>query len=210
MHQSKTKQYFIALSESKRKSCLKSIKWGQLKEMIEIDFSSEFMSQIVALPNGLRTKFEPTSTFITIKNLNEISISGQYFRMLVESPTKPNFWERMISIDRFKVQMHIDLVKEQMEKLDSLQDWETLQSAITLENESWHFSIPHQFEMFKIIDSVPSIFKSIKQMLYSLKTSKNDLIIFPHKIGTPLSMPKIKLKSKRWLFSIAMIRSRLN
>ncbi|CAI4048623.1 hypothetical protein SUVZ_12G4760 [Saccharomyces uvarum] len=203
MHQSKTKQYFIALSESKRKSCLKSIKWEQLKEMIEVDFSSEFMSQIVALPNGLRTKFEPTSTFITMKNLNEISISGQYFRMLVESPTKPNFWERMISIDRFKVQIHLGLLKEQMEKLDSLQDWETLQSAITLENESWHFSIPHQFEMFKIIDSIPSVFKSIKQMLYSLKTSKNDLIIFPHKIGTPLSMPKIKLKSKRWLFSIA-------
>ncbi|CAI4047253.1 Fmp27p SKDI_12G4820 [Saccharomyces kudriavzevii IFO 1802] len=203
MHQSKTKQYFIALSESKKKSCLKSIKWSQLKELIEINFSSEYMSQIVALPNGLRTKFEPTSTFATLKNCNEISISGQYFRMMVESPTKPNFWERMACIDRFKVIIQIDLMKQQMEKLDSLQDWEELKSAITLENESWHFSIPHQFEMFKIIDSIPTIFKSIKQMLYSLNTSKNDLIIFPHKVETPLSLPKIKLKSKRWLFSIS-------
>ena len=203
MRQSKTKQYFLALSESKKKSCIKSIKWGQLKELLEINFSSEYISQIIALPNGLRTKFEPTSTFITVKNCNTISVSGQYFRMMVESPTQPNFWERMICINGFKVMIHIDLLKQQMKKLNSLQNWEKLPSAITLENDSWHFSIPHHFEMFKIIDSIPTIFKSIKQMLYSLKTSKDDLIIFPHKIETPLSLPKIKLKSKRWLFSIS-------
>lgn len=101
--------------------------------------------------------------------------------MMVESPTQPNFWERMICINGFKVMIHIDLLKQQMKTLNSLQNWEKLPSAITLENDSWHFSIPHHFEMFKIIDSIPTIFKSIKQMLYSLKTSKNDLIIFPTK-----------------------------
>lgn len=193
------KKYLIAIGNSKKKSTINNIDWTELKSLLQINYSSDFSSHVLVLPNGLKTKVESINTFTTIRNFSDVNISGELFRVLVESPEIQNIWSRFVSISSFSIRMSIDDVKDQMAK--SFEDLQDAEPAVWLENESWHLSVPHKFEMYRLIDNVTTVVKSLKQMFYSLKTSKNDLIIFP-KVQKAPSLPKIKLKSGRLLFSI--------
>ncbi|CCF55748.1 hypothetical protein KAFR_0A03130 [Kazachstania africana CBS 2517] len=193
------KKYLLAMAQSKRKSC--NILWNQLKDLIEINFSSELFNQVMSLPNGLKIRLDSLTTFATIKNFNDITITGEYFRILLESPTKPCTWERMIVIKKFSVKANIKEVKE-LSNESTFETFQGLPPSIVLENESWHFSVPYKFEIHRLIDNFSTIIKSMRQMLYSFKTSKNNLIIFPHEVKTA-TFPKIKLKSRRYMLSIA-------
>lgn len=197
--ESLAKKHFLAVSLSKKKSFFHYVEWKELKELIQLNFSSEHINQIMVLPNGLTTRLETTSTFVTVKNLSQISISGLHFRMCVESPLRQNYWVRMMTIIRYCITIDSSILKEQMES--KFEDFDSILPGIVLENESWHFSIPHKFEMYRIFDNISTILKSMRQMIHSFKTSKNDMIMFPHSVKTP-SFPKVKLKSKRCTFSI--------
>lgn len=197
--QSLAKKHFLAVSLKRRRGFFKSVQWDELKSLVRLNFSSEVITQILVLPSGLPTRLDIVSTFISIKNLNEVCLSGQNFRVSVESPMRKNFWVRMIIILKYAVNINIRELKNQVNS--SFENFEALDSAISLENESWHFNIPHDFEMYKIFDNIPTIFKSLKQMIHSFNDPSKKLIINPSPVKTP-TFPKIGLKSKRFVFSI--------
>lgn len=197
--ESLAKKHFMAVSLTRRKRFYHYIKWSELKSLVQFNVSSELITHIFVLPNGLTARFQATSAFLALKNLTELSINGQQFRLCIESPEVPNYWVRLLTVLRYNVLLDVDAIVEQTRS--DFSSFESLSPAIVLENETWHFSIPHKFELYTLIDNIPTVFKSLKQMIYSFKTSKNDCVINPHKVKS-VSLPKVKLKSKRWLFSI--------
>lgn len=193
------KRYLIDLARTKKKSFIQLVKWKEIMSYLDIRFSSEVFNQIMPLPNGLNTKLEAFNIFADINNLQNINITGESFRVCIESPTRKSYWERFVIINKFKIETDVMRLKEQ-EDLNYLQSLEA-PPVIILENESWHWSVPYKFELHKLIDNFSTVFKTIKQMLYSFKTSKSDLIIFPHAVKSA-AIPKIKLKSERYILSI--------
>lgn len=197
--ESLAKKHFMAVSLTRRKRFYHYISWKELKSIVQFNFSSEVMSQIFVLPNGLTARVQTSSIFMTIKNFSDIAMNGSNFRLCVESPLFPNYWVRLITVLRFRILADIHQTIDQM-KSDS-DKFDSLPPAIVLENETWHFSIPHKFELYTLVDNIPTFYKSMKQIIHSFKTSKDDCVIYPHPVKTP-SLPKINLKSKRVLFSI--------
>lgn len=197
--ESLAKKHFMAVSLTRRKSFYHYISWKELRSLVQFNISSEIITQIFVLPNGLTARFQASSLFTTVKNLTEISFTGTNFRLCVESPLFPNYWVRLITILRYRVLADISQIKSQMS--DSVEGLESLPPAVVLENETWHFSIPHKFELYTLIDNIPTIFKAMKQIIHCFRTSNNDCIIYPHPVKSP-SLPKIKLRSKRFLFSV--------
>ncbi|CAL9734019.1 protein Fmp27p, mitochondrial [Monosporozyma servazzii] len=198
-HESWAKKYLITIAQSQKKSCLKLIKWKEVLSYLEITFGSERFNQICSFPNGLKANFELFAVFVNIKNLKDIEVNGENFRMCVESPTKASYWERFIIITKFLIKTNLDNLKSQKDM--SFAEAFEAPPAILLQNESWHFSVPHNFELHRLIDNFSTVIKTIKQMMYSFRTSKNNLIIFPSAVQTN-AIPKIKLKSQRYIFSI--------
>ncbi|CAB4255596.1 similar to Saccharomyces cerevisiae YLR454W FMP27 Putative protein of unknown function [Maudiozyma barnettii] len=194
------KKYLLAIAKSKQKSKLQCIDWTHLKNMVKISLAIDEFHQLTYMPNGLRTKFEAVNLFTSFENMNQINQSGEYFRMCIQSPTEPSLWERFVVINRFKISTNIREVKEQMKS--NFQQVKDSVPGLILENESWHFTVPHNFAIYKLIDNFSTIFKSIKQMMYSFKTSKNDIVIFPHAVKIP-SLPLVNIRSKRYILSIA-------
>ncbi|CCH63022.1 hypothetical protein TBLA_0J00220 [Henningerozyma blattae CBS 6284] len=188
----------LKANKKKKRAILSLIDWNEFKSMVEIRCCFDILSQIFSMPNGLKTKFETMQTFINIKNLSEISISGEYFRLLTESPTVPNSWARMLTICRYSIKVDKEMLKDQI--ANDFKNYEDILPSVIMENESWHFSIPYKFEMYQLFDNITTIVKSFKQMLYSFKTSNNNLVIFPTVVKTP-SLPKIKLKSQKGILS---------
>lgn len=92
------KKYLIAIGNSKKKSTINNIDWTELKSLLQINYSSDFSSHVLVLPNGLKTKVESINTFTTIRNFSDVNISGELFRVLVESPEIQNIWSRFVSI----------------------------------------------------------------------------------------------------------------
>ena len=198
-HESLAKRYLMAIAQSQRKSCLRLIKWKEISSYLDITFSSEAFNQIISFPNGLRARIELFAFFVSIKNLNALELTGEYLRMCVESPTIPSLWERFIIINKFLVETKINELKAQK---DMTYEEAVLSSpVILLQNESWHLSVPHSFELHRLIDNFSTVIKTLKQMLYSFKTSKNNLVIFPSEISAN-AVPKIKLRSSRYIMSI--------
>lgn len=197
--ESLAKKHFLALSLKKQKGFFKCLEWSDLKTLIQFNFSSEVITQILVLPNGLPARFDILSTFISFRNFSEISLTGQNFRMSVESPMRKNYWVRMITVLHYSINADISQLKDQMNK--QFRAFDSISPGIILENESWHFNIPHEFEMYKIFDNIPTIFKSMKQMIHSFRSTKEEIVISPSTVKTP-SLPKIWLKSKRGILTI--------
>lgn len=193
------KQYLIDLAKTKRKSFFQLVIWKEIISYLDIRFSSDLFHQVLPLPNGLNSKIEAFNIFADVSNLQNINVSGDALRVCIESPTRKSYWERFVVINQFKIETDILKLKEQ-KNMNYMQSLEA-PPVIFLENESWHLSIPYKFELHKLIDNFSTVFKTIKQMTYSFKTSKNDLIIFPHAVKSA-AIPKIKLKSKRYILSI--------
>lgn len=193
---SRAKTYLKSLKKMKKKSI---INWKELNDILEINYNIGLVTYLVPLPNGLHTKIDIVDANINIENLSIIKLSGEYFRMCTESPTVKNLWVRMITIVRYNVTIYKDILEKQNHT--TYEDLLPQDPAIILENESWHLSIPFKFEMYRFLDNLTTVFKTMKQMIYSFKTCKNDLIIFPHEIKTP-SIPKVQLKSGRFIFSL--------
>ena len=193
------KKYLLAIAKSKQKSKLQCIDWKLLRDLTKVSLTIEEFHQLLNMPNGLKTRFEAINLYTSFENMNDIHQSGEYFRMCIQSPTNPSLWERFVVINRFNIATDLQNLKTQM-KSDFTLLKDTIPSVL-LENESWHFSVPHDFAIYKLIDNFSTIFKSIKQMMYSFKTSKNDIVIFPHAVKTT-SIPLVGIKSKRYILSI--------
>ncbi|CCK70267.1 Fmp27p KNAG_0D05290 [Huiozyma naganishii CBS 8797] len=194
------KQYLMKINKSKKKSSVKLIQWSELKSLIDVSFLSETFDEIMSLPNGLKTRVESHNTLFTVRSLKDIVISGDFFRTCIQSPTDPSLWERFVVINKFSITADLDELKAQ--KTANYADLIKAKPAIILENESWHFSVPFKFELHRLIDNFSTVLKTIKQMMYSFKTSKNDLVIFPS-VTHSSGFPRLKLKSKRYILSIA-------
>ncbi|GAV53553.1 hypothetical protein ZYGR_0AK00550 [Zygosaccharomyces rouxii] len=197
--QSMAKTHFIALSEAKKRNFLSNVKWSELKQFLEIQFVVDRFSQVLDLPNGLKTRLEFYSVFLSLQNLNDIVFTGGYARLCVESPAVKKSWVRLLTITHFKVLASIFKIKRQAKK--DAGHFALFEPSITLENESWHFNIPYQFEMYRLFDNISTVVKSFKQMMYSFTTCKNDVVVFPKVVKAP-ALPKIKLLSQRMNFTI--------
>ncbi|GAV48642.1 hypothetical protein ZYGR_0N00460 [Zygosaccharomyces rouxii] len=197
--ESMAKSHFMALSEAKKKGCYSNVKWSELKQFLDIQFVVDRFSQVMDLPNGLKTRLEFYSVFLTLENMNDITFMGDYARLCVESPAVKKYWVRLATISQFKVLASISKFKSQAKK-DSGR-FALFEPSIILENESWHFNIPHQFEMYRLFDNISTVVKSFKQMIYSFKTCKSDVVVFPKVVEAP-ALPKIKLLSQRMHFTI--------
>ncbi|QLQ78618.1 hypothetical protein HG537_0A08650 [Torulaspora globosa] len=197
--ESLAKKHFMAVSLTGRKRFYHYIKWAELKNLIQFNISSELITNIFVLPNGLTARFQATSVFLTLKDLNEFSINGHQLQLCIESPLVRNYWVRLLTVLRYNISLNAEAVVEQMRS--GFSSFESLSPAVILENEMWHLSIPHKFELYTLIDNIPTVYKALKQMIHSFKTSKSDCVIFPHPVKSP-SLPRVKFKSKRWLFSI--------
>lgn len=197
--ESMAKTHLMALSQAKTKSFLSHVEWKELKKYLNIEVFIERFNQVLDLPNGLKTRLEAFSTFISLTNMSEVSIKGEYFRLCVESPTVKRYWVRLVSITHFKVLTDLTRLKEQTK--EKAGNFDNLLPSVTLENESWIFNIPHQFEMYRLFDNISTVVKAFKQMIYSFKSCKNSNVIFPKVMSAPY-LPKVKLKSGRLNFTI--------
>lgn len=197
--ESKAKRHLFEFAKAKKKSPLSCIAKSDILDILDFEFSATHFDSVIVLPNGVKTRLELFASELSFKNIKELSLNGHYFRFCVECPTISNSWVRMITIVNFSILGDLISILDQLKNHEDNQ--ENLRPSVTLSNEMWHFNIPHRFEMYQIFDNIPTMFKTIKQMVHSLKTSKNDTVIQPHVSKTPI-VPKVRLTSKRWVFSV--------
>ncbi|CCE64813.1 hypothetical protein TPHA_0I03120 [Tetrapisispora phaffii CBS 4417] len=193
------KKILVSLNKAKKKSFWYFIDWVKFKQLIQIRLSSELSRQVLILPNALKIKFESSNMFISIDKLNDICINGELARMCVESPTQKDTWIRMMLINKFKMNINLSEMLRQI-KNNETGNSEVL-PGVTLAYESSHFSIPNKFAMYRIFDNISTIVKSLKQMIYSMKTSQSDIVIFPVTVN-PVRLPNVNLSSKRSIITI--------
>lgn len=198
-HDSWAKKFFLSVNKTKEKSVWHYIEWKKLKSLTEINCSFENINQILILPNALKIRLDSLNTFINIKDSNDVTITGTSARICIESPTIQNTWVRLLSITNFTINTNVQRLSDQADK--GFNFYDDLDAAVKLENESWHFSIPHKFEMYKIFYNISTVIKSLKQMTHSLKMSNNDSVISPKTVKAT-SLPKINFKSQRGILSI--------
>lgn len=161
-----------------------------LLQLIELECSFDSINSTMLLPNGVRTKLELVNPSFAFTCPHLIKMEGHYARLMVESPILKNTWMRMVSIVNFTIAVDVPIMLEKGDK-----------AGITLSNETWQWAIPHRFEMYKLFDNISTTFKSIKQMLHSLASESNESVIYP-KVTKFIAIPKIKVKSSRWIFSV--------
>ncbi|SCU95658.1 LAMI_0F03202g1_1 [Lachancea mirantina] len=196
---SKAKEHLLHFSRAKQRSMLGLLMKPGTIAFCKFQAEVDYFKSVLALPNGIKTRVELFSSVMSCPNLHNIYFNGHYFRLCVESPQVSRSWVRMATVTDFKCSADIASMVKQMRE-DFIEGMPNEPSVI-LQNEMWHFNIPHQFEMYQLVDNLPTVFKSLKQMIYSLKTSSNNSVINPH-VVSPARLPNVKLTSKRWIFSV--------
>ena len=198
--QSLAKQYFLAISRARGKSRLKRVNWKQLKDLVFVSFTTGYVGHVLSLPNGLTAKTEAVNLTMVYEDLSNIRLFGEHFRVCVASPTERGMWERLLLVNQFNISVDVARLKQQVgESFDTIN---LEKPSVTLRNELCHITIPHNFHLYRLIDNFSTVFKSLKQMLYSFRTSKNDSIIFPKMVRSP-SIPKVRINTKRYILSVA-------
>lgn len=188
---------------------LSILDFDHIKSLISFSASVNLISQILSLPNGCKARVEFINTLVSVEDgLSSFHITGDYFRFLTESAVVDNKWDRMLLICRYLIKLDKTILEQQMKlDIDNSDDFfaklTNLLPAVILKNETWHFCIPYKFEMYRLFDNITTITKTIKQILYSFKTSNNDLVIFPKKVSKFPVLPKVKLLSNRGIISFA-------
>lgn len=192
------KEHLVEFGKARKKSS-QFVNKKKLLKMLQVKYNSEQMDAVIILPNGVKTRLETFSLKFTLSDLSNISLRGPYFRLCVESPLVPTLWIRMLTVSDFNVSIDLSLLDEQSEaESEQLENSEPL---VVFESDLWHLTIPHRFEMHQIFDNISTTFKTVKQMVYSLRTLSAECVISPH-VAKPVTLPRIKLRSKRWIFSV--------
>ncbi|SCU94037.1 LANO_0E05490g1_1 [Lachancea nothofagi CBS 11611] len=196
--ESKAKRHLSTQYAKKgKRSFLARLMKKELLDLISFEFNARSLSMVIILPNGVKTRVEAFRSSITCTDISNLTIQGHFFRFCVESPRVTNFWVRMMTIVNFKAQGNIkDVINQSKDTFGK-----GTEPTVMLSNDMWNFNIPHAFEMYQIFDNISTTVKSIKQMIYSLKTSSNKNVIKPH-VSKPLRLPSINLRSKRWVLSV--------
>ena len=198
--QSLAKQYFLAVSRARGKSRLKRVDWKQLKDLVFISFTTGYVGHVLSLPNGLTAKTEAVNLTVVYEDLSNIRLFGEHFRVCVASPTEKGMWERLLLVNQFNISVDVVRLKQQLgESFDAIN---LEKPSVTLRSELCHITVPYNFHLYRLIDNFSTVFKSLKQMIYSFRTSKNDSIIFPKMVRSP-SIPKVRINTKRYIFSVA-------
>lgn len=183
--------------KSKANSVVNRLMKREVLKLVQFDMKVGFLGMVMILPNGVKTRLETFQTALEWTDMNSFSLEGHFLRFCVESPQVTNFWVRMATVVNFKIEGNVDDITEQIQNPPKSPS----NQSLTLSNETWNFYIPHAFEMCQIFDNISTTVKSIKQMIYSLKTANNKCVTFPH-VSKAIALPVIKLESKRWIFSV--------
>ncbi|AAS50952.2 ABR180Wp [Eremothecium gossypii ATCC 10895] len=170
---------------------------ARLLKLLEFHLEFKHLDMVTVLPNGVKCRFEICTSQSSFADANDISIYGHYFRMCVESPLMNQKWFRMLAIVDFNARLDIRSWKIRR----NWDEFKAMEPAVIIENQSCHWQIPHRFEMHRIFDNISTMFKTIKQMVYSLKTCKHSVVVFPTVTAAP-ELPKITMRSKRLIFSV--------
>ncbi|AMD20386.1 HDL358Wp [Eremothecium sinecaudum] len=166
-------------------------------QSLDFKLASKRIDIVTVLPNGVRCRFDAFQSSMDLKNTSDLQLVGYYFRMCVESPRCNQKWVRMITAVEFTAKINLKNLPQEGDWVDLLES----EPSVLFQQESLHWQIPHGFEMYKIFDNISTMSKSMKQMIHTIKTSNNELVVFPEP-RDPVKVPKIKFKSKRWVFSI--------
>lgn len=112
------------------------------------------------------------------------TVSSKFLRILVNSPLVAGFWDRILCVDSFL--LTIDPTADQI--------------AI-LETPAIKITQPHRFIVYKLFDNLSVFVKIIKHLVICLKSEDKATVVYPTE-SKPLSIPPIKLKSKKLSFAI--------
>ncbi|SCU87415.1 LADA_0E03884g1_1 [Lachancea dasiensis] len=196
--ESKAKEHLSAqYTKKKQRGFLARLLKKELLELLQFELNSKSLSTVIILPNGVKTRLDVFRTTMAFSNIYDIKTQGHFLRFCVESPQVPNSWVRMITCVNFRAEGNIKRISSQI--LNPTK--ETQEPSVLLYNDTLNFNIPHGFEMYQIFDNISTTAKSIKQMLYSLKTSSTECVMYP-KVSSPICLPGINLKSRRWVFGV--------
>lgn len=168
----------------------------QILTLIDFRFSLPFYDLIVVLPDRFKLRIEMVDLKIRLlynSALQEspLSLKSKYLRLCAESPSVPGYWARILNSINGSIDVHLDKILEKDEKAE----W------ISLSNETSHVSIPHQFIIYKVFENISIIYKTTKQMRYSMRLNTNELCILPSP-KKPEKIPKLNIKSKTTFFSM--------
>lgn len=145
----------------------------KLSSYLDHEFSFNKVDVCLHLSDEFKLKLQLFETAI------KESVTVQFMRCLVDSPTKPGRWSRLMCVDQLRVSF----------------------SPITIRSDSIRFIQPHGFVVYKLFDNLSITLKTIKHLAACLKGSTQSRIVNP-KESKAIKFPNIKVRSQHVSFTM--------
>ena len=132
----------------------------------------------VLLPGDQRYLLELSDLHVTKRRATEPQARTTYARLYCENATRNAEWDRLVSIKSF------------------LGSWTTSISSegtLTLRPDAIRFRIPHQYELFHLIEGSKQMLKASRQIYNNIIRHSSDYILTPKPVKAK-RIPKIRLK----------------
>lgn len=162
----------------------------KILQQVQLSMDVGMIDLIVVMPDRMKMRLELTDFDVEGSIASPISVGASYTRLCTESPTSPGYWSRLITAVNGTTMVNLPTI---LAKGDG--PW------VETGNESCHIATPHQLIIYRIFDNISVMFKTLKQLHYSLKWNSDEIVINPS-LMKPKKLPKINLRSNKLEFSM--------
>jgi RNA pol II promoter Fmp27 protein domain/Domain of unknown function (DUF2405)/Mitochondrial protein from FMP27 len=158
--------------------------------ILVVDARSDLLRVRLNLPEEQNLLLEASDVHISRENYTGSLPYGRasFVRLHVRSPIVPDAWDRITSIRGFKVEW-----RDEFRYIDTKR---LVPAHFVIRAEAIRFRIPHQFALYRVIESIKNSFKSSKQLLYRFTHDfAGDFILSPQAEDAK-RFPRMRIKSK--------------
>ncbi|CDK26717.1 unnamed protein product [Kuraishia capsulata CBS 1993] len=169
----------------------------QAWSMIRARFSNNQTFITLGLPGDFSMKLDFASSDLVMEPDSPVVFTNQSARMHVQSPTMQGYWSRFLTFQSNELLFHLDkLIKGEINF-----QGEMVNNVVELMNSGSVMTIPNEFVIHKLFDSLGTSVKVLKQIHYSLKTNSNESCMSA-KVMKPIALPRMRLKTRRFAFGM--------
>lgn len=173
----------MARSKHKLKSLAFNERETDLKQLLAA-VSMKKLDLLLVFSEEFRLKVILNDTRAEYAN-HALELSNYLARILVNLPSRPGYWDRVLCTDDLHVRVKIPLGDEKL----------------LVDVKAIRINQPYQFVVYKLFDNISIFVKVVKHLVTCLKSTEKPLIVNPTE-SKPIRLPHILLKSNKISFSI--------
>ncbi|KAH3902465.1 Fmp27p SCDLUD_000042 [Saccharomycodes ludwigii] len=170
-----------------------------LADLIDIQFLTLNTKIKFTLVNKIPILINIFDMYMHVQNLKDVKVVAPYLRLSIQDPQHRYKWARVLTVSDGLGLFNIDKLKKQTKcTFEELQDDDF---SLILDSTLMRISLPHGFEMYQVLDNLITTLKCFVQVVHCFKLGQGKEVIKP-KIMKAKPIPKINIKSKRFLFTL--------